>query len=319
MQLLDLRNSGRASNQDNVVDRAFVHLGIPHCLLDRLQSSLEQIGTELLKPRPCDGGVEINTFKHRVNLDICLSRGRQCTLSPLACCAQTAKCSLVALHVLLVLPLELVDKVVHETVVEVLPTQVSVTGSGLNLEYALLNGKDGHVKSAATQIKDQDITLSRSLLLVQPIGDGGSGGLVDYSKHIHARNYSSILGSLALRVVEVSRHSNDRILHLRAKVCFRCLLHLGENHGRDLLRGELLGLVLVLHLQLGLGGIINYSEGPVLHIGLDGGILELSSDQALGIKDRVGGVDRHLVLGGVSYQPLGVSEGHVGGGGPIAP
>merc|ERR1719186_692428 len=127
-----------------------------------------------------------------------------------------------------------------------------------------------------------DITLSRSLLLVQPIGNGGSGGLINYSKHIHARNYSSILGSLALGVVEVSRHSNDRILNLRAKVCFRGLLHLGKDHGRDLLRGELLGLVLVLHLQLGLGG-----------------------------------VDRHLVLGGVSYQPLGVSEGHVRGGGPI--
>merc|ERR1719186_1766018 len=162
-----------------------------------------------------------------------------------------------------------------------------------------------------------DITLSRSLLLVQPIGNGGSGGLVNYSKHIHARNYSSILGSLALGVVEVSRHSNDRILNLRAQVRFRGLLHLGKDHGRDLLRGELLGLVLVLHLQLGLGGIVNYSEGPVFHIGLDGGILELSSNQALGIKDCVGGVDRHLVLGGVSYQPLGVSEGHVRGGGPI--
>jgi hypothetical protein len=43
-------------------------------------------------------------------------------------------------QVLLVLALELLDEVVDETVIEVLTTQVSVTGSGLDLEDTILDG-----------------------------------------------------------------------------------------------------------------------------------------------------------------------------------
>merc|ERR1719228_73044 len=40
-QLLDLGNPSGASNQDNVIDGAFIHLGISHGFLHRLQSALE--------------------------------------------------------------------------------------------------------------------------------------------------------------------------------------------------------------------------------------------------------------------------------------
>ena len=42
-----------------------------------------------------------------------------------------------------------------------------------------------------------------------------------------------------------------------------------------------------------------------------------SSDQTLGVEDSVGGVDGDLVLGRVSNQPLGISEGDIGGGGAL--
>ena len=48
-------------------------------------------------------------------------------------------------------------------------------------------------------------------LLVQTISNSSSSGLVDDSKHIETRDGSSILGSLALRVIEVGWHGNNSI------------------------------------------------------------------------------------------------------------
>merc|ERR1719431_717695 len=53
-EFLDLWDSCGATNQNNVIDTALVHLSIPHSLLDRLKSSLEQVGAELFKPCPGD-------------------------------------------------------------------------------------------------------------------------------------------------------------------------------------------------------------------------------------------------------------------------
>mmetsp|Transcript_73560 Transcript_73560/g.175421 ORF Transcript_73560/g.175421 Transcript_73560/m.175421 type:complete len:119 (+) Transcript_73560:241-597(+) len=80
-------------------------------------------------------------------------------------------------------------------------------------------------------------------------------------------------------------------------------------------------LFLTLHLdhdQRLVAGTGDALEGPELDVGLHDGVLELAADQALGVKDRVLGVACNLVLGGVADQTLGVREGHVGRGGPVA-
>merc|ERR1719341_1803214 len=171
-----------------------------------------------------------------------------------------------ALHVLLVLPLELVDKVVHHTVVKIFSTQMGVTSSGLDLEDALFDGQDGDIKGAAAKIEDQDIALGRTLLFVQAIGDGSSSGLVDDPEHIEAADDSSILGSLTLTVVEVGRNCDYRVLNVVAQVSLCGLLHLRQHHGADLLRSEGLCLILVLNLQLGLVPKWSHFEWPVLHV-----------------------------------------------------
>jgi hypothetical protein len=80
---------------------------------------------------------------------------------------------------------------------------------------------------------------------------------------------------------------------------------------------ELLGLSSVLDLDDGLGGLVDDLERPVLHVGLDLGVRELSSNESLGVEDGVVGVHGDLVLGGISDKSLRVVESNVGRGGSV--
>ena len=177
-KLLDLGDPSRSSNQDDVVDGRFVNLGVLHGFLDRLEGALEKVDTELLELGPGDGGVEIDSIEHRVDLDISLRRGRKSPLGPLASSPQPPEGPLVSGHVLLVLPLELVQEVIHHPVVEVLATQMGVASGGLDFEDSIDDVEDRDIEGATAEVEDEDIGLS-SLLFVESVGDGGGCGLVD--------------------------------------------------------------------------------------------------------------------------------------------
>merc|ERR1719270_649547 len=115
-----------------------------------------------------------------IDFNVGLSRCREGPLSSLTRIAKTPQGTIVALHVLLVLALELVDKVVHHAVVEVFSPEVSITSSGLDLEDALLDGKDGDIKGTASKVENEDVTLIGSLFLVQTVGNGSGSWLFDY-------------------------------------------------------------------------------------------------------------------------------------------
>lgn len=124
---------------------------------------------------------------------------------------------------------------------------MGVTGSSLDLEDSLLDGEEGDIKGPATQIENKNVLLFT--LLVEAVRNSGGGGLVNNTKYIESGNTSGILGSLTLRVVEVSRHGDNRVLDLLSKVSLGNLPHLSEYHGGDLLSLEGLGLSLVLDLN----------------------------------------------------------------------
>jgi hypothetical protein len=73
--------------------------------------------------------------------------------------------------------LEVLEEIVHHTVVKVLTTQMSIPGSSLDLENSFLNGKEGDVERSPTQIEDEYILLLP--LLVKTICNGSGSGFVD--------------------------------------------------------------------------------------------------------------------------------------------
>ena len=215
------------------------------------------------------------------------------------------------------LPFKLSHEVTDHSIIKIFATQMSVTCSRLDLKDAIFNGENGDIKGAATQIKDENVLLlAFILLLVQAISDGSGCRLIDDSENIETCDDASILGGLSLGVIEVGGDSDDGIIDIMTKVGLSSFLHLEENHGRDLLGCEGLLLILVLHLDLGLGVCLYDSEGPMLHVGSDCRVGKLAADQPLGIKDGIVGVHRDLVLGGIADEPLGVREGHIRGRGP---
>jgi len=125
---------------------------------------------------------------------------------------------------------EFVCEVVDETVVKVLTTQVSITGSGLDLEDALLDGQERDIEGTTTQVEDEDVALTLGLL-VKTVGDGSGGGLVDDTEHVETGDETGILGSLALGVVEVGGDSNDSVVDGATEVGLCSFPHLGEDHG----------------------------------------------------------------------------------------
>lgn len=71
---------------------------------------------------------------------------------------------------------------------------------------------------------------------------------------------------LALRVVEVGRHSDDSVGHLLAQKFLGGLLHLQEHHGANLFRGKGLLRTTYFHLQIRTKNTVGGSDGGLINI-----------------------------------------------------
>mmetsp|Transcript_21933 Transcript_21933/g.70873 ORF Transcript_21933/g.70873 Transcript_21933/m.70873 type:complete len:677 (+) Transcript_21933:167-2197(+) len=312
---LDLGDTRGAANEHDFVHRGLVHLGILERLLHRVHALAEHVHVELLEARAGDGRVEVDALEERVDLDGRLRGGGERALGALARRAQAAERARVAGDVLLVLALELLHKVLDETVVEVLTAQVRVTRGRLHLENPILNGEERHIEGPAPEVENHHVALARSVaLLVEAVRNGRSRRLVDDAHHVEAGDDAGILGRLALRVVEVRRNGHHSVLDVLAEERLSRLLHLDEHHRGDFLGAKLLLLVLVAHLDHGLlGRARKHLERPELDVRLHRVVGKLAPDEALRVEHRVHRVHRHLVLGGVTDEALRVRESHIRG------
>ena len=271
---LDLGDTGGSTDEDDLVDSALGDLGVAEDLLDGVHALLEVVHAQVLETGPGDGRVEFDAIEEGVDLDVGLGGGREGALGALAGGTETAEGALVLAHVLAVAALEVLEEVVDHAVVEVLAAEVGVSGGGLDLEDALLDGKEGDVEGTSAEVEDEDVLLVA--LLVEAVRDGGGGGLVDDTEDVEAGDGAGVLGGLTLGVVEVGGDGNDGVLDLLAEVGLGDLLHLAQDHGGDLLGLELLLLALVVDLyDGGAAGAGDDLEGPVLHVGLNSGVGEL--------------------------------------------
>mmetsp|Transcript_86614 Transcript_86614/g.253519 ORF Transcript_86614/g.253519 Transcript_86614/m.253519 type:complete len:230 (-) Transcript_86614:188-877(-) len=207
-------------------------------------------------------------------------------------------------------------------VVEVLSTQVGIPRSSTDLKDCLCNGEDGYIEGASAHVKDEDVGL-RSLvaLLVKTICYSSRRWFIHNPKDIQTRNVAGILCCLALGIVEIRGHCDNRVPHSGSQVSLRGRLHLDEDHGGDLLSMVLLRLALHGDLNQGLvlaGPVRKHLERPQLQVCLDNMFGKLPANQAFGIEDSVLCIVGHLVLGSIPYQPFIRGPCHIRGCGAVA-
>ena len=130
--------------------------------------------------------------------------------------------------------LNCLDQVVDDALVPVVATEVVVAAGGLDLDDALADLEQGHVEGAATEVEDEDGLVG--LALVQAVGQGGRGRLVDDAQDVEAGDLAGLLGGLALGVLEVRRHGDHGVGDGLAEVGLGVALELLQHAGADLLR-----------------------------------------------------------------------------------
>ena len=171
----------------------------------------------------------------QVDLGAC--RAGEFDLGFLGSLLESLQCHGILAQVHAVLLLELVGNPCDDALVKVVAAQVGVTVGGLHLKHAVAQFQDRDIKCTATQVKHGNPLVA--VVLVQAIGQSGCGGLVDDALHLQAGYLASLLGGLALGVVEVCGHGDDGLIDGGSQVILGGLLHLLQNHRRNLLRGVL--------------------------------------------------------------------------------
>lgn len=175
--------------------------------------------------------------------------------------------------------LELVDQPFDDPVVPVVATEVVVTGGGTHLDDSVADLQQRDVERTATEVEDQDGLFLAAL--VEPIGQGGRGGLVDDAQHVEAGDLAGFLGGLTLGVVEVRGHGDDGVGDVLTEVRLGVALQLLQRARADLLRRVVLAVDL---------------DGPIgAHVTLD------RTDGPVDVGHR-------LVLGGLADQHLAVAR-----------
>ena len=208
----------------------------------RLQLGPGELDVEVLRPRL------VGRDERQVDLGL---RGRaQLDLRLLSRFLEPLQRQLVAAQVDALLLAELVSQIVDDAAVEILAAEMGVAVGGLDLEHAVADLQHGDIEGAAAEVIDGD---NAALLLFEAVGKRGRRRLIDDAQHFEAGDAPGVLGRLALGIVEIGRHGNDRVGHRLAEKRLGRLLHLLEDEGADLARR--IGLVARLHPGVAIVGL----------------------------------------------------------------
>ncbi len=194
--------------------------------------------------------------------------------------------------------LEFIRQVGDQAHIKIVTAQVGVSVGGLDFKNPLTDFQNGNVESPAAQIKDRDLFLA---FLVHAVGQSGCRGFVDDAKDVQPRNFTGVLGGLALAVIKVGRNGDDRIVHLLSEVVFSIFFDKGQDKRRDF--GWAIRLAADGQTGIPVRRFINFVRQHLLVVLNFSGYI-FAADQPLHAEHRVFRVGDRLAFGDLAYQAL---------------
>ena len=302
----DLGHAGHAADEDEFVDLGHLELGVLEAGLERTAGALGEVVADLLHLGAGERDVQVlragGVGGDERQVDVHGVRGREGDLGLLGFFLEALAGHGVLGEVDAGLRLEAVDEPLDDAFVPVVAAELGVAVGRLHFEDAAADLEDRDVEGAATEVIDRDLFVA---LLVEAVGEGSRGGLVDDAEHLEARDRAGVLGGLALRVVEVGGDGDHGLRDLLAEVGFGVGLELGEDLGGDFFRREHARLAVDFAFDGGVAvltfdDLVRELRGDGLHF------RELAADEALRGEDRVLRVGDGLALGGLTDEDVAV-------------
>ncbi len=229
-------------------------------------------------------------------VDFSLLRRRQFDLRALGGRFNALQCNCILAQVETVNLFEFVDDVIDDALVEIFTAQegVAIGRQHFKLHLAIDIGDfdNGNVEGTAAQIIYRNLAVALAVF-VQSERQCGSSRFVDDALYIETRDTTGVLGRLALRVIEISRHRDDGFGHFFAEVIFGGLFHLAQHFRGNLRRCK----PLVAHRDpciaiVGFGNLIRHQAD----IFLDFFFFKLAANQALDCVQGVFGIGDGLTF-----------------------
>src|SRR5258706_12674533 len=142
---------------------------------------------------------------------------------------------------------ELLDEIIHDAQVEVITTEEGIAAGGAYLENAITYIENGNIESTATKVVNGNNFI---FLFIKSICERRSSWLINDAQNFKPCDLSSIFGGVALRIVEIRRHSDHSLCDRFTKIRFGIGLDLRQDHRRDFWRRIFLVIDLHAHVAI---------------------------------------------------------------------
>src|SRR6266568_63867 len=300
--LLNSRHTGHTAHQDNFIDLACGQSGVFQGGAAGAFKLRQQLGTDRLQlgARKFQGQMlrtgSIGGDERKV--DVGFYGGGKFALGLFSSLFKTLESHLVAAQINALVFLELVGDPVDNQLVEVLTTQECIAVGGLDFKYSVTQLQDRNIERTTAQVEYGDFFV---FFLVKSVCQGCCGRLVNDTQHVQSGNLAGVLGCLALGVIEVGRHGDNRIGDGGAKIILGGLFHFLQDHRRNFRSG----IALAAHLYPGIAVVgLDNLERRNSDVFFNRFRIKLAPDQAFDGVEGVLRIGDRLTLGLLTYQPL---------------
>ncbi len=300
--LLDQGHAGLAADEDDLADAVGPEAAVPEGALDERDGPVDQVARQVLEEPAGEGLPDVlgpRAFgRNEREVDLGLRRERQFPFGAFAGLLDPLEGELVLEEVRSAFLPELVDDPFDDAVVEILPAQVGVPVRREDVEDAVVDLEQGDVERPPSHVENgrRDV-----LFRVQAERQARGRRLVDDAEDVEPADPAGVLGGLPLAVVEVGGHRDDGVGDLVAQEGLGARPEIAQDHGRDLLGCQDLGIE--ADHDVAVGRLDEAVGRPPPGLGdLGGG--ELAADQPLDREDRVLRIRQGLAHGQVSDQPF---------------